>query len=441
LFHQQDKFADTFGHFMRTEQVIFKAKGFEKEGQTFNIIQKKYLQEVLYFQLMVNATRIKVDVPTLKEKGFEVTEEIFEAEGREFGMMDLCWSAFPNRKCTYQSPGGYFQNNLETLNKYTDADIPGILLCTQSIDAFGNTLPCEDETGIPVQKSAVFGQLEEIYDDANSDGTDVKSKSAPPCENCDNKTRRLFMTKTQKADAKKTGADDNSCKSFTYRAKSFLFSVLLNYQDQTDFISEQWELKAIVDTVKLWRSNSNTNFLRDALPEQAHLIEADQPLRLEMSYLTERSITDELQSETAANAWIVIVSYFLMFIYVGFALGKFPHKYETTFALGLAGIILVITSVGCGYACVSYFNIKASLISVEVVPFLILAIGVDNMFIISRTTTTLRNRKGKPYRDLNHRIAMAIRDVGPSITVATIVESLTFGIGTLTSIPALRVFC
>jgi len=52
------------------------------------------------------------------------------------------------------------------------------------------------------------------------------------------------------------------------------------------------------------------------------------------------------------------------------------------------------------------------------------------MFIISRTTKSFKNR------DYKIKISMAIRDVGPSITVATIVESLTFGIGTLTSIPA-----
>lgn len=39
----------------------------------------------------------------------------------------------------------------------------------------------------------------------------------------------------------------------------------------------------------------------------------------------------------------------------------------------------MISSIGM----VSYFNIGLTMISLEVIPFLILAIGVDNMFIIT----------------------------------------------------------
>merc|ERR1712151_592569 len=88
----------------------------------------------------------------------------FDLGYREFNFEDLCWSTFSDNSCTYQSPGGYFQNNLTRLLEYNDAQIADVLLCTKSIDP-NNTLPCEDETGIPVQKSAVFGALEQIYHD------------------------------------------------------------------------------------------------------------------------------------------------------------------------------------------------------------------------------------------------------------------------------------
>jgi len=66
---------------------------------------------MMYFQMIMSATKVKVDIKTLKKNKYEITPEVYQAGFREFGMKDLCWSAFPNNLCTYQSPGGYFQNN------------------------------------------------------------------------------------------------------------------------------------------------------------------------------------------------------------------------------------------------------------------------------------------------------------------------------------------
>lgn len=51
--------------------------------------------------------------------------------------------------------------------------------------------------------------------------------------------------------------------------------------------------------------------------------------------------------------------------------------------LGLFGIMVVISSLICSIGLAGYLGIGLSMISAEVVPFLILAIGVDNMFILS----------------------------------------------------------
>jgi len=281
LFHQQNKFADIFGHFMRSEMVIFKPRDEKLLAQEdFNIIKKDYLLEMMYFQKIMQYTKVEVDVATMKEKKFDITPEIMKHNGKNFTMADLCWSSFPNDKCTYMSPGGYFQNNLTRLMQYTDEQIPEILLCTKSIDP-ENTLPCEDETGIPVQKSACFGQLEQIYSNnkvlSHRDAQE-RYRQADCTKNgtCDNGTRRLFLTKTQKFTLDL--AEDNACKSFTYRAKTLNIEVLLNYQDQTDFISQQWEQKAIIDTVKLWEKHNNTAFLADYFPDDK-TIPLDKPLQ------------------------------------------------------------------------------------------------------------------------------------------------------------------
>ena len=51
-------------------------------------------------------------------------------------------------------------------------------------------------------------------------------------------------------------------------------------------------------------------------------------------------------------------------------------------SLGLAGVLIVLLSVSSSVGFFSYLNIPATLIIIEVVPFLVLAVGVDNIFIL-----------------------------------------------------------
>jgi len=80
--------------------------------------------------------------------------------------------------------------------------------------------------------------------------------------------------------------------------------------------------------------------------------------------------------------WIVIISYMAMFLYIGIAIGQFPSKVSSGFTLSIVGILIVLASVLSSMGLISYMGIGFTMISGEVIPFLILAIGVDNMFII-----------------------------------------------------------
>lgn len=433
LFHEQNYFGDNFGKFFRSEMVIFKPK----EGiddPDFDIIKQKYLAEALYFQLMIFNTTVQMTTDELYDLKIEYNETVHQDGYKNYTYKDLCWSALgKTANCTYMSANGYFQNNLTRLMQYNDTMIPEVLLCKHSIDP-SQTKPCFDEGGIPVQKSAVFGQLTEVFKDSDNQEISRKVPYGGGCNTHKKATSRILSNNENHDEISAQEDDDDSCKTFTYKAKALNLEILLRYEDQTDPISEKWEKQAIQETARKFQQNTNTTFIKEALPDLAHLI-PDAPLNLTFSYLMERSVQDEIANETKNNLVVAILSYVLMFLYIGFALGRVPSKYNTTFGLGFSGVILVFSSLVCGIGVISYLNIKSSLISAEVVPFLILAIGVDNMFIISKTA------KNFPNKDPKIKIAMAIRDVGPSITVATIIECLTFGIGTLTVIPALKVFC
>jgi len=127
----------------------------------------------------------------------------------------------------------------------------------------------------------------------------------------------------------------------------------------------------------------------------------------------------------------------MMFLYVSLSIGFFPSFVHNRFLLGLTGILVVICAIVIAVGLTFYAKIPLTMISAEVVPFLILAIGVDNMFLISRA------ERGIPEHVTNMelRIAYALKEIGPSIFTAALCEALAFFIGMLTDVPALWSFC
>jgi Niemann-Pick C1 protein len=160
-------------------------------------------------------------------------------------------------------------------------------------------------------------------------------------------------------------------------------------------------------------------------------------IKVKVDYLAERSIEDDVALEGSQSAFIIVLSYLLMFLYVSVSIGFFPSTVNNKFLLGLSGIFLVICSVLSAIGITFYANIPLTMISAEVVPFLILAIGVDNMFLISRAERQIPSYITK----VELRMAYALKEIGPSIFCAAFCEALAFFVGMLTDVPALWSFC
>ena len=103
-------------------------------------------------------------------------------------------------------------------------------------------------------------------------------------------------------------------------------------------------------------------------------------------YTTERSIEDELDRESRADMKIIGMSYIVMFFYLTLTLGKYSSMnfrvilIEMKLFLAVSGVILVILSVLSSGGFFTYVGVPATLISLEVIPFLLLAVGVDNIY-------------------------------------------------------------
>ena len=107
---------------------------------------------------------------------------------------------------------------------------------------------------------------------------------------------------------------------------------------------------------------------------------------LDIAFKAERSIEDELDRQSQSDIVTVAVSYLIMFIYILLALGDINHcqtiLVDARFTLGLVGVFVVLLSVVSSLGFFLFLGVPVTLIIVEVIPFLVLAVGVDNIFIL-----------------------------------------------------------
>ncbi|CAL0307290.1 unnamed protein product [Lupinus luteus] len=178
-------------------------------------------------------------------------------------------------------------------------------------------------------------------------------------------------------------------------------------------------------------------FIRLAKEELLPMVQSS---NLTLSFSAESSIEEELKRESTADVITILVSYIVMFAYISVTLGDRPTHLSFFYLsskvlLGLSGVLLVMLSVLGSVGFFSAIGVKSTLIIMEVIPFLVLAVGVDNMCII--VDAVKRQPSGLP---IEEQISNAMGEVGPSITLASVSEILAFAVGSFISMPACRVF-
>jgi len=160
---------------------------------------------------------------------------------------------------------------------------------------------------------------------------------------------------------------------------------------------------------------------------------------LRITFFSESGIELELARESKSDLVIVAISYLVMFFYASLALGKFVSLkrffIDSKFTLGMCGVLICVFSVLVSVGLFSAFGVKTSLIIAEVIPFLVLAVGVDNIFILVHCFG--RYDLSLPAEE---RAAMALSEVGPSITLCALSETVAFGLGGIVSMPAVYNF-
>lgn len=198
------------------------------------------------------------------------------------------------------------------------------------------------------------------------------------------------------------------------------------------------------------------------------------PSFMDVAFNSERSIKDELERSSAADVKTVFISYLAMFLYIAVTLGKVTGTKTTNnsenvvedsnqaersrvasnfcnnimehvslllvnakFSLGLGGVVIVLTSVAASVGFFGYIGVPVTLIIIEVMPFLILAVGVDNVFIIVQSYQRTQRLENESQTE---HIGRVMSQVGPSILLSTLAECLCFFLGSTSEMPAVREF-
>eukprot|EP00638_Chattonella_subsalsa_P017825 CAMPEP_0117870420 /NCGR_PEP_ID=MMETSP0950-20121206/9831_1 /TAXON_ID=44440 /ORGANISM="Chattonella subsalsa, Strain CCMP2191" /LENGTH=960 /DNA_ID=CAMNT_0005722707 /DNA_START=354 /DNA_END=3236 /DNA_ORIENTATION=+ len=102
--------------------------------------------------------------------------------------------------------------------------------------------------------------------------------------------------------------------------------------------------------------------------------------------------------------------------------------------IGSLGVISVLFATVAGFGICSFFGFTSSLLNLALPP-LLLGIGVDDMFVILSDFEDT-----DPNLDEAQRLANTCVDIGPSITFTTMSDLLAFGLGMLSTVPAVVSF-
>lgn len=163
----------------------------------------------------------------------------------------------------------------------------------------------------------------------------------------------------------------------------------------------------------------------------------------DIAFSSERSIEDELERESQSDVSTILISYMIMFVYIALALGHIDFEryhrimIDSKITLGVGGVVIVLASVVSSVGMFGFIGISATLIIVEVIPFLVLAVGVDNIFILVQTHQRDAKRPNESHADHVGRI---LGKVGPSMLLTSVSESCCFFLGGLSDMPAVRAF-
>ncbi|CAO1620348.1 unnamed protein product [Parajaminaea phylloscopi] len=468
---RKEYFDEHFGPFYRTEQIFVMdaaSRGFIREPDHLEHLDNlKDLPPALTFDRLRWVQDMESEIRSLASADNQYTLE------------DVCFAPTGPGLCVVQSIMGYFGDDLDAAGIDADNWADRLDACVRA------PADCLPSFGAPLQGNVVLGGL----------GTSLRDRTSKPSD-----------------------------------AKAAVITFVVNNSLNSSEVSkaQEWERKL---------ESFLFDVVRDASSEHP-LAQRRRELGIELAISTEISLQQELGSSSNTDGPTIIASYLLMFLYAAMTLGsatagsavsdrlsarrgdgqagpgssrsralglvrskifgkdlsrRFLRRFfvNSKFTLGLFGIVIVLASVSSAIGLLSALGVSTTLIIAEVLPFLVLAVGVDNIFLLSNEMdrqSTLANTSN-PYSSASlarggggpgstpafdrafpdqtdadslddddgfgypgtnsrpryhlssgERAARALARIGPSILLSSLTQISAFLLGAIVPMPAVRNF-
>ena len=160
---------------------------------------------------------------------------------------------------------------------------------------------------------------------------------------------------------------------------------------------------------------------------------------VDLSFVVARSFGDEFGNAINGDLGLLQTAFVLILSYAALMLSKWDEGcLGSRVAVTFSGIVAILLATGSAYGICSMFGLFYSPL-MNVLPFLLLGVGVDDMFVVINAYD-LETRRD-PGQTLPIRMGKCLASAGASIAVTSLTDMFAFLIGSNTSLPALRNFC
>ncbi|EDQ89682.1 patched like [Monosiga brevicollis MX1] len=154
-------------------------------------------------------------------------------------------------------------------------------------------------------------------------------------------------------------------------------------------------------------------------------------------YLTERSVDDTIEDASHIDTALVVGAAVVVAFWAALSMVSIYSAVYTHVFLGIWGVIVIALGTAAGLGFSVFIGLDFNPLSLAVVPFMSVGIGVDDMFVLAHAYA----REVRQTASVGAVVARAMGEAGPSIAFTTLINFVAFMVASATRVEVVEVFC